>query len=142
MKKAMIFMVFGFAGFSTFAQVQRKVADTNKIAGTEQKQNAMVNEPASFSKKKDKLKLVKALNLTREQKKKLKEMRQANEAKKVAILNDGSLTADQKQSQLKAIKRSAAVDLQGILNEAQKKKMKEMRKERKDGNGDEMMIEE
>jgi len=142
MKKAMMFIVFCFAGFSTFAQIQRKVADTNKIAGTGQKQNAVVNDLASFSKKKDQLKMLKELNLTKEQKGKLKETRQANEAKRALILNDGSLTEDQKQAQLKAIKRSGALDLQGILNEEQKKKMKYMRKERKHVNDGEMMIEE
>jgi len=133
-------MVFCFFGFSTFAQIQRKVSDTNNVSGIGF--NGLMNEDASFSKKKDQLKLVKELNLTREQKGKLKEMRQANEAKKAAIINDGSLTEAQKQAQLRAIKRSGAVDLQSILNETQKEKMKELRKERKGSNGDAMMIEE
>lgn len=140
MEKAILFMVVCFAGFSTFAQIQRKVADTNRV--TENRQSGVRNDQASISKKKDQLKMVKELKLTREQKGKLKEMRQANEAKRAAIMNDDSLTEAQKQAQLKAIQCAGAVDLQGILNETQKKKMKKLRKDRKDGNGDSMMKEE
>lgn len=140
MEKAILLMVVCFAGFSTFAQIQRKVADTNRV--TENRQSGVRNDQASISKKKDQLKMVKELKLTREQKGKLKEMRQANEAKRAAIMNDDSLTEAQKQAQLKAIQRAGAVDLQGILNETQKKKMKKLRKDRKDGNGDSMMKEE
>lgn len=140
MKKAILFMVVCFAGFSTFAQIQRKVADTNRVMGN--RQNGVRNDQASFSKKKDQLKMMKELKLTREQKGKLKEMRQANEAKRAAIIKDAWLTEAQKQAQLKAIQRSGAVDLQGILNETQKRKVKELRKKRKDSNGDSMMNEE
>ena len=140
MEKAILFMVVCFAGFSTFAQIQRKVADTNRV--TENRQSGVRNDQASISKKKDQLKMVKELKLTREQKGKLKEMRQANEAKRAAIMNDDSLTEAQKQAQLKAIQCAGAVDLQGILNETQKRKMKKLRKDRKDGNGDSMMKEE
>jgi uncharacterized protein YlxW (UPF0749 family) len=141
MKKALLLIVVCFAGYSTFAQIERKkIADTNKIKGTGQ--NSEMDEQVAFSKKKDQLKLLKELNLTREQKGKLKEMRQANQSKRAAVMNDVSLTEAQRQAQLKALQLSGAVGLQGILNEAQKKKLKELRKERKNGNGGEMMLEE
>ncbi len=140
MKKATVFLLFCFAGFSTFAQIQRKVTDTIKVTGTAP--NAVVIDDASLSKKRAHLNLVKELNLTREQKGKLREMRQGKEVKRALILNDGSLTEDQKQAQLQAIKRSGAVDLQGILTATQKKKMKEMLKERKNGDNNAMMIDE
>ena len=140
MKKGIMFMLFCLTAISTFAQIQRKVADTNKIRGTGQ--DIESNDNASGFNKKEQLKLIKQLNLTRDQKGKLKEMRQANQARGAVIMNDASLTASQKQAQLKTIKRSGAIEMQGILNEAQKKKMKEMRKKRKDGDADVMLIEE
>jgi len=141
MKKALFLILICFAGYSTFAQIQRKkVTDSSKIKSTGQ--NNEMDNAEGFSKKKDQLKIMKELNLTREQKGKLKELRQANQSKRAAVMNDASLTEDQKQTQLKAIQLSGAMGLQGILNEAQKKKMKEMRKEKKNGNGGEMMLEE
>jgi hypothetical protein len=140
MKKVMLLLMFCITISGAFAQIQRKVVDTNNVRKTEK--SDLGNDEASISKKKDQLKLVKELNLTREQKGKLREMRQENEAKRVAITNDASLTETQKQDQLKAVKRSGAVGLQGILNDTQKKKMKEVLKERKGGKGEAMMIEE
>ncbi len=133
-------MIFCFGGYSLFAQIQRKVADTSKVKGT-----AQINElddEILNSKKKGQLKQLKELNLTSEQKVKLKQMRQATDAKRTVIMNDVSLTTSQRQAQLKANNRSMAVEFHGVLNEEQKKKMKEMRKVRKNGIGAEMMFEE
>ena len=78
-----IWMVLELAFMCTGINV-RKWADANSI------KNIAVNEEISNSEKSvtsiDKLKLLKELNLTREQKGKLKEMKQANQFKKDAIL--------------------------------------------------------
>ncbi|MEO5889537.1 MAG: hypothetical protein ABIQ31_04750 [Ferruginibacter sp.] len=132
MRKILILLLCAFMACGTFAQVQRKVAPTNKIA------DSTLNEEGDSTNKfegRAKLKAMKELNLTKEQKSKLKEMRQANQSKKEEIINDGSLTEDQKQEKLKQIKRAAAMNLQGILSDEQKTKLKAMRKEKRN-NGD------
>ncbi len=114
MKKIGWLMGLVFIGIdSANAQVERKAANTDSINSLSKKEEK-VNQ-SGFSKNTDKVKVLKELNLTREQKGKLKEIRLANQTKRDVIINDPALTEAQKQDQLKAIKRSTANDLQGIL---------------------------
>lgn len=74
---------------------------------------------------------MKELNMTDDQKAKMKEMKEANKAKKEAIINDSKLTEDQKKQQLKDLHKAGAKDMQGVLTDEQKAKMKEMKAKRK-----------
>ena len=71
--------------------------------------------------------MIKELNLTTEQKMKLKETRQALSEKKEAIENDDKLSAEQKEQRLREIKIDQARNMQTILNQEQREKMKAMR---------------
>lgn len=58
-------------------------------------------------------------------------MQQANKSKREKIMNDEALTEDQKHYKLKEIKKEGAYNLQGILNDEQKAKMKAIRNGKK-----------
>lgn len=71
--------------------------------------------------------MMKKLNLSEDQKAKLKEMRDANKSKRDAINNDGKLTDEQKKEKMKALKEEQKKNMQGVLTDDQKTKMKEMK---------------
>lgn len=78
-----------------------------------------------------KMAMMKELNLSDEQKAKLKEAGDANKAKKEAILSDSKLTEEQKHEQLKEMHKSESKNMKGLLTDEQKKKMKEFKVKRK-----------
>ena len=77
--------------------------------------------------KHDRRKMMSELNLTSDQKTKLKEMRVANKQKKEAILNNSSLSETQKREQLKDLHKEHAKGLENVLTDDQKAKMKSMK---------------
>ncbi|MBL0356949.1 MAG: hypothetical protein IPP72_08675 [Chitinophagaceae bacterium] len=125
MKKIILLLLVVFMGQLSFAQVKE-------------------NKPVEFSKKTpenkmrhkkgmhEKRAMMKALNLTEEQKAKLKEMNAGNKEKKLAILNDSKLTEEQKKEQLRAIKKGQVANMQTILTDEQKVKMKEIKMKMKE----------
>jgi hypothetical protein len=125
MKKISALIVLTFIISLSFAQVQRKVkteniADSTTKTGERKKGN-----------KANKKQAIRELDLTKEQKGKLKQQRQAAKDKKEAIQNNESLSAEQKEAKLKELQKEQAKSTMGILNEEQKEKMKKMRKEKK-----------
>ena len=127
MKKIIMFLVLGFTGYCTMAQVERKaIRDSAATANTFSSGKAL--------KKAEKRKMLRELNLTKEQRGKLKEIKQGNQAEKQAVINDASLTADQKKDKLRNIKKAGAVNLQSVLDDEQKAKMKAMRKGKQSAN--------
>ena len=125
MKKIISLIIFSFIITFTFAQIQRKTAVTNK---TDSATVATERKTASRGEKKQ---MVKELDLNKDQKSKLKEIRQSAKAKKEAIENDEKLSADEKQAKLKELQREQAKSTMTILNDEQKEKMKKMRKNKK-----------
>jgi len=120
------------------AQVQRKVAVTRGAdsAGNDTERKSK----NSFEPKSNKGNIMKELNLSREQKVKLKELRQANKSKRDEILNNDGLSEAQKQVKLKETKTRAAFDLQAILTTDQQEKMKSKRKERRSSSRKDNML--
>jgi hypothetical protein len=114
MKKITLLLLISFAAFSGFSQIQRKVVKDSSEAGKKIKE----------SKKKQ----FAELDLSKEQKGQLKEMRKANKASKDAIMNDETLTDEQKKSKADSLKKGNARKMQGVLTDEQKKKWKENRK--------------
>lgn len=133
MKKLISIIVFSFIVALSFAQVQRKAAAAGKS------DSAIVATDKKKLSRGEKMKVAKELDLNKEQKSKLKEIRQSAKAKKDAIENDDKLSAAEKQVKLKALQREQAKSTMTILNDEQKEKMKEMRKNKK---GKQMMEEE
>jgi hypothetical protein len=125
MKKLTILFVFTFIIMFSFAQVQRKANVANK---TDSAAVATERKPVSRGEKKQ---MIKDLNLNKDQKSKLKEIRQSSKAKKDAIENDEKLNADEKTAKLKELQREQAKSTMTILNDEQKEKMRKMRKNKK-----------
>ncbi len=107
----------------SFAQVERKPApakSADPVAG---------NQPVKKMDKANRKDLLKDLDLSREQKIKLKEIRQANKTKKEAIENNGQLPADEKKKQLRELQKEQAKAIQAILTDEQKEKFRAKRQE-------------
>ena len=102
--------------FST-AQIERKsaVVKTDSTTGVS---SANTNDKMN---RKDRLK---ELDLTREQKIKLKEIRQSNQAAKAAIENNTGLSEEEKKKQIRTLQKEQAQKVQAILTEEQKAKFK------------------
>ena len=114
-----------FTGMTCTAQVQRKiapkpVADTITPAGTP----AM--EPEQPQGKKQ---AMKALQLTKEQKEKIRALRSEAKEKKDRIEGNDSLSAAQKDAQLKELKKEQAEKLKTTLTDEQKAKLINMKQE-------------
>jgi organic radical activating enzyme len=129
MKKTIVFLVAALMGQLVFAQAP----ETKPAAPAEGIENTMPPNKEHHKKHgHEKREMMKALNLTEEQKAKLKEMNAGNKEKKQAILNDSKLTEEQKKEQLKAIKKEQAKSMQTVLTDEQKTKMKEARMKMKE----------
>ena len=71
--------------------------------------------------------MMKELNLSKEQRKQLKEIRQSNQSAKAAIENNTGLSAEQKQKELKALRRQQLEKMKAILTPEQLEKFKKLR---------------
>lgn len=69
------------------------------------------------------------LNLTDDQKAQMKKIHQDEKAQVEAINNDASLSADQKQAKIRAIRRDTRRLTDGVLTPEQKKTMQDWRRE-------------
>ena len=68
------------------------------------------------------------LDLTKEQRAKMKEINQSMKTSKEAIENDATLSETEKKQKLKTLRKEQAVKIQEILTEEQKIKFRELRK--------------
>lgn len=73
----------------------------------------------------------KQLNLTDDQKKKLGEYRKEGEQKRKEVMNDNSLTKEQKDAKLKHMKDEYKKKSMGVLDDKQKKQIGNWRKSHK-----------
>ncbi|HMC99173.1 MAG TPA: hypothetical protein VKH37_03440 [Ferruginibacter sp.] len=124
MKKSALVFLLSFVSFISFAQVQRQFTHKNADSANS---NEMLK---GKNNQEDRKQMMRELNLTKEQREKIKEIRQANQAKKEAIENDTTLTAEQKETRLRELKREMGQSMLPILNDEQKAKFKEMRDKR------------
>ena len=129
MQKILILPAFVVMGLGAIAQVQRKMAIANETI------SATVHEPegskVGFAKKMDQRTIWKKLDLSKEQKQRIKKIQQSHQLKRDEILQDDTLGEDQKQDKLTAIKKAAALDFRAILTDEQKARMKAIRDENK-----------
>lgn len=124
MKRIFVLLAITFMGQLVSAQEKESTpAELNKTK----------TEKNGFHKGKHKKDaMMKELNLSEDQKAKLKEMREANKSKRDAIKNDSKLTDEQKKEQMKALKEEQKKGMQGVLTDEQKSKMKEMKAKMKE----------
>ncbi len=128
MKRILVLLVVIVMGQLTFAQVkapaETELGKSKNPATAENKKHHKMDKQARKA-------MMKELNLSADQKAKLKEMNEANKGKKDAIANDPKLSEEQKKEQLKDIRKAEAKNMQGVLTDDQKKKMKELKEKRK-----------
>lgn len=118
MKKIFAILAITFMGQLAFAQ-QASSTEAGKSK----------SERKEFHKrgKHRKAAMMKQLNLSEEQKAKLKEMKAAHKERAQAIKNDSKLSDEQKKEQLKALKGERKKNMEAVLNDEQKAQMKEMK---------------
>lgn len=75
-------------------------------------------------------KMADQLNLTADQKSQMKALHQDMKQQREGIMNDESLTADQKKQKMKELRKSQSEKMNTILTPDQQTKMKELRKQR------------
>lgn len=121
MKTVFIALVCISATFTSSAQIERKKA-ANQKADTAT--SATAGEPADKESRRDRMK---ELDLTKDQRIKLKEIRQANSAAKTAIENNDALSESEKKKQLRALQKDQAQKIQAILTPEQIEKFKASR---------------
>ena len=129
MKKLCIALVLSLITLGSIAQVQRNVTpkkDSSKMAMP----NKTCKSENEQRKRENKRQMIRSLNLSKEQKQKFKEIHQANKEKKESISSNDQLTESQKKDQLKELNKQAAMNMNGILSEGQRDKMKAMRKKK------------
>lgn len=113
MKKITVIAIAAlFFGINANAQVRRNVNSDQKIQSDSLKSNHDRGK-------------IKNMNLTPEQKAKMKEMRQNNKSEIDAIKNDATLTPEQKKEKIQALRKSEKQNMGKFLTEDQKAKLRE-----------------
>lgn len=121
MKISILFIAFLSVSLFSAAQIERKPTVVKVDSATT---TAATDKSIDKQSRRD---LLKDLDLTKEQRSKLKEIRQANQATKEAIENNTKLSEEEKKKQLRALQKEQAQKIQSILTEEQKLKFKEGR---------------
>ena len=116
-----LILIFLFSSIISLAQIERK---TSPAKQTDSVGNKPVENTMDKSSRKD---MLKELDLTREQKIKLKDIRQANMVKKEAIENNSQLSESEKKTQLRGLQKEQAQNIQAILTDEQKEKFRSIR---------------
>lgn len=124
MKKISILLTFIISISCSFAQVQRAKS------ATKQSSDSLSAVTGAKQGKVGKKQMMKDLNLSREQKSKLKELQLANKAKMDEIKNNDKLTPEEKEAKLKAVRQEQLKSTGAVLNDEQRAKMKQLMKEK------------
>lgn len=135
MKKITLVLLFICSISAGFAQVKR--AKPAPAAKAQDSAAAVINTPASANKKE----MMRELNLSKEQKIKLKAIKQEQKAKIDEVKNDPKLSADEQKAKLKALRMEQLKQTMAVLNDEQKARFKELRKQNKHGDEDALMEE-
>ena len=125
MKKAFLAIAFSMIGLLSISQVQRVVTPRK------QTDSASNSRPDNNPNTMDKRKMMRELNITKEQRAKLKEYRQSRIAAREAISSDDKLTEDEKAMKLRMLQREQVKNMQQVLSDEQMMKLKKMRQEKR-----------
>ncbi len=106
-----------------FAQIQRTVV--------KQKSDSTAVEQVPENKDGSRKEMFRELDLSKEQKAKMKEINQSMKASKEAIENDAVLSDTEKKEKLKLLRKEQTFKIQAILTEEQKIKFSELRAKKK-----------
>ena len=120
MKISLIALILSLATITTSAQIERQTVVVKKDSA----QTAINDNKADKQSRKERFK---ELDLTKEQKGKLKEIMQSGKAAKEAIESNTQLSEDNKKKQLRELQKSQAQKIQAILTPEQREKFKASR---------------
>ena len=122
MNKSIVIATLLFISANSFAQTKKSMNAAPVTADT-------TATPVKANEHKDKYK---DLNLTDEQKGKVKELNKRNKAEKAKIEGDATLTPEQKSAKLKEIKKEQSKSFKAILTPEQIEKFKASNSKSKD----------
>ncbi len=123
MKKYLAIAIPMMISLCSFGQVRRTVEKP--------KADSANTEQAPIKKDGSRKELLRALDLTKEQKAKLKEINQSMRASREAIESDSTLSDMVKKEKLRSLRKEQAQKTQAILTDEQKKKFRELREQNK-----------
>ena len=121
MKISLIAFILSLITLSASAQIERKPAAIKKDS------TQTVTDEGNKGDKQSRKERMKELNLTREQKGKMKEIMQSGKAAKEAIENNTQLSDQDKKKQLRELQKGQAQKVQAILTPEQLEKLKASR---------------
>jgi Spy/CpxP family protein refolding chaperone len=127
MKRIAPLFLFLLISTWAFAQVQRVVPQRKAADSSFMSRSPEYNGPASMERRQ----MMNELNLTREQRVKMKEIRQSGMARQEAVSNDDKLTPVQKEDKLRELKREQARDMQSVLTDEQKAKLRNLQQQKR-----------
>ena len=116
MKISLIAFVLSLVTVSASAQIERK-----SVVKTDSAQTNSYDNKIEKQSRKDRFK---ELDLTKEQKSKMKEIMQANKAAKESIENNTQLSDQDKKKQLRELQKTQMQKIQAILTPEQREKFK------------------
>ena len=118
MKKLILIAIAGFfLAANTNAQVKRNAPHSKH----------MQSDSSQHFKRGD---MMTQLNLNADQKTQMKALHQDMKQQRDAIMNDQTLTADQKKQKMKELRKTQSEKMNSILTPDQQAKMKELRKQK------------
>ncbi len=123
MYKFILFSILFFTSICAKAQIQRKPMAVNFQTDSLER-----SAPQSQSNQKNSKQLFKEMDLTKEQRGKLKEVRQQAKAKRLEIENNTDLSPKERKEQLKIVRKEADASIQAVLSAEQWKQFQEDRK--------------
>jgi hypothetical protein len=118
MKKILIALLISFVTVTSFAQIQRSAPLSGN--NNNQSDSSAMNTPSLKQQ-------MQALNLTKEQKIQIREIHQNAKTTRETIMANDSLSQDQKKLQLKQLHKQTVKNIDDILNDEQREKMKAIR---------------
>jgi hypothetical protein len=121
MKRISIALLLSFTVTISFAQIQRNAP----LPGNSTTSDSTQTNKPTFREQ------IQALNLTKDQKIQIRQIRQDSKANRETIMTNDSLTQDQKQMLLKALRKQTATSFNAVLTNDQREKWQAMRAERK-----------
>lgn len=121
MKSSIVLLAILLTTITASAQIERKpvVIKADSVQA--------ITNPGNKGDKQSRKERFKELDLTKEQKGKLKEITQSGKAAKEAIENNAALSEDDKKKQLRNLQREQAQKIQAILTPEQRAKFKASR---------------
>ena len=119
MKTLLLVSLLTTGSFAAMAQVERTPVPAPGQAESV-RQNTKDDKPKFRE-------LLKQLNLTRKQQAQLKQLRADQQSQKTAIENNEQLTGEEKKKQLRELQKKHMSNIQSILTDEQKEKLKMLR---------------